>query len=123
AKPHIIKASYAGSTNFKPSTRTFTQEVDKNATTTALVSSPNPSAYGQAVTFTALVASAGASRPTGRVTFTDGMTTIGSAAVSGGGATFKKPKLAVGSHSITARYDSDAVSATSTSAVLIQVVN
>jgi hypothetical protein len=123
AKPHIIKASYAGSANFKPSTRTFTQEVDKNATTTALVSSPNPSAYGQAVTFTATVASAGASTPTGRVTFTDGTTTIGSAAVSGGVASFKKPKLAVGSHSITVKYDGDAVSATSTSSAVIQVVN
>lgn len=123
AKRHVIKATYAGNAALKLSEGTVVQEVDKNATTTALTSSPNPSAYGQAVTFTALVASAGASRPTGRVTFTDGTTTIGSAAVSGGVATFKKPKLAVGSHSITARYDSDAVSATSTSAVLIQVVN
>jgi len=123
AKPHIIKASYAGSTNFAPSDRIFTQEVDKNATTTVLISSPNPSVYGQAVTFTATVASAGVSAPTGRMTFTGGTITIGSAAVSGGVATFKKPKLAVGSHSITATYDGDAVSAKSTSSAVIQVVH
>lgn len=123
AKSHIIKASYAGNSNFEPSTKTVTQEVDKYATTTALTSSSNPSAYGQLVTFTATVASTGGSTPTGRVTFMDGTTTIGSAAVSGGVATFKKPKLAVGSHSITAAYDGDTVSAKSTSSAVIQVVN
>jgi hypothetical protein len=123
AKTHSIKATYAGDASFKSTSGTLKQEVGKNATTTALVSSPNPSVYGQAVTFTATVASSGASVPTGRVTFTDGTTTIGSAAVSGGVAAFKEPKLAVGSHSITATYDGDAVSAKSTATVLIQVVN
>ncbi|MGB6477448.1 MAG: FG-GAP-like repeat-containing protein, partial [Candidatus Sulfotelmatobacter sp.] len=122
AKTHGIKATYSGDTTFESSHGATHQVVDGYPTAVSLISSPNPSVYGQAVTFTATVASSGASVPTGRVTFTDGTTTIGSAAVSGGVATFKKPKLAVGSHSITAAYDGDTVSAKSTSSAVIQVV-
>jgi hypothetical protein len=61
-------AAEAGSTS-----PVLTQTVNKVGTNTALTSSPNPSAVGQAVTFTATVTSAsGGGTPIGTVTFMDG---------------------------------------------------
>ncbi len=94
-------------------------------TTTKVVSSQNPSAVGQAVTFTATVSSQ-ATTLTGSVKFLDGTTVLG-----GGGvllnsttrtATLTTTSLALGSHAITAVYSGDNASATSTSPVLTQVV-
>jgi len=121
AKTHTIKAKYAGDAIFKPSSGSVTQVVEKYPTTTTLTSSPNPSQFGQAVTFTAHVTSTGPA-PTGKVWFLDGTTGIGSAILSGGVAKLTKSNLTVGTHPITAQYLGDAVSAKSTSAVLNQVV-
>jgi hypothetical protein len=107
--------------HFKPSSGTVKQVVDKYPTTTTLTSSLNPSQFGQAVTFTAQVTSTGPA-PTGTVKFLDGTTSIGQATLSGGVAKLTKSNLAVGTHSITAHYNGDANSSTSTSAVLNQVV-
>jgi len=57
--------------------------VNKAATTTSVVSSKNPSIFGQTVVFTATVGS-GAGTPTGTVTLKDGSTTLGTSALSGG---------------------------------------
>ena len=121
AKTHTIKASYPGDFNFKPSSGVVTQVVEKYPTTTSLTSSPNPSQFGQAVTFTAHITSSGPA-PTGKVKFLDGTTSIGSVTLSGGVAKLTKSTLAVGTHPITADYLSDAFSAKSTSPVLNQVV-
>ncbi len=79
------------------------------STTTALSASPNPSVYGQPVTFTATVASGtGSGTPTGSVTFMDGTTTLnpgGTQLNSSGVASFTTSALAVGDHpAITAVY-------------------
>jgi len=122
AKTHTIKASYAGDFSFKPSSGTVMQVVEKYSTTTTLNSSPNPSQFGQAVTFTAHVTSTGPA-PTGKVKFLDGTIAIGSATLNGSGvAKLTKSTLAVGTHPITAQYLSDAFSAKSTSSVVNQVV-
>jgi hypothetical protein len=122
ATTHAIKAIYAGDAIFLPNSRTVKQVVDKFTTTTALSSSLNPSNYGQGVTFTATVTQTGPSIPTGRVVFKDGTLSIGSATLSVGVATLTRTNLAVGSHSITAKYIGDAVSAVSVSSVLDQVI-
>jgi hypothetical protein len=121
AKTHTIKATYGGDATFRPSTGTVTQIVNKYTTTTTLTSSLNPSQFGQAVTFTAHVTSTGPA-PTGSVRFLDGTTGIGLATLSGGVAKLTKSNLAVGTHPITAHYNGDAASATSTSSVVNQVV-
>ena len=92
------------------------------ATTTALASSANPSASGQAVTFTATVPASGTGTPTGTVTFKAGATALGPVTTLDalGQATFTTSALTVGSHSITAVYGGDANFATSTSAALNQ---
>jgi len=97
------------------------------ATATTLVSSANPSVFGQSVTFTATVAptAAAAGTPTGTVTFTDQATgaALGSGTLDANGlATFSATTLSVGSHTIAASYGGDASFATSTGS-LSQVVN
>jgi len=91
-------------------------------TTTALASSPNPSSLGQKVTFVATVTVQGSGKPSLRVKFTDGGVVLGTAPVINGVAVLSKPRLTVGSHSITASYHGDATFGPSTSPVLIQVV-
>ncbi len=120
-----ITAVYSGDANFTTSTSsTLTQTVKQASTTTSVVSSANPSTYGQAVTFTATISpvSPGSGTPTGTVTFYDGSTTLGTATLSGGIASFTTSSLAVGTHSIKVVYSGDTNFKTSTSAVLSQVV-
>jgi large repetitive protein len=72
---HSIVASYSGDANFKPgASNPVAQGVSAAATTTSLVSSPNPSAVNQAVNFTATVTrafTAGTALPTGTVVFSN----------------------------------------------------
>ena len=98
-----------------------------NTTTMAALSpkSPNPSVFGQSVTFTATVnAVAPASgTPTGSVTFLDGSITLGTATLSSGGkATLTTKVLPAGSDTITAVYSGDSNFTTSTSTALTQTV-
>jgi Bacterial Ig-like domain (group 3)/FG-GAP-like repeat len=121
-KTHYIGAAYGGNGTFTASSSTVEQVVDKDTTTTALVSGTNPSAYGQAVTFTATVTASEQETPTGKVEFKDGTDAIGSVTMSGGVAVLTEAKLKMGSHSITAEYEGDAGSVKSISNVVIQVV-
>ena len=108
--PHTITASYPGDGNFNASTGPLTSnpQVVKPATTTSLISSPNPSVFGQSVTFTATVApTTGTGTPTGMVTFKDGTTTLNTVMLSAGMASLSTSALAAGSHPITATYGGD----------------
>ncbi len=91
-------------------------------TSTALMSSLNPSNYGQSVTLTATVTSTSGT-PTGTVIFYDGSTTLGSATLASGSTTLSTSSLPAGSNSITASYQGSSSFAPSTSAALTQVVN
>ena len=124
AGSHSITVVYGGDTNFATSTSSaITQTVNKNATTTALVSGTNPAAYGASVTFTATVSGINGP-PTGTVTFKDGAATIGTGTLDGSGvATFATAALAAGTHTITAVYGGDANFTTSTSSSVSQVTN
>jgi hypothetical protein len=122
ARTQTINGTYAGDAVFEPSSGTVKQVVEKYSTTTELSSSPNPSAYRQAVTFTVTVKSAGPV-PTGKVrVLLNATTPIGTVTLSGGVATLIKSSLVVGTNPITAEYPGDAASADSTSLVLDQVV-
>src|SRR5262249_51561030 len=92
---------------------------------TTLISSTNPSLFGQSVTFTATVnpVAPGTGTPSGSVTFLDGATTLGTETLSGGAATFTTSALSVAGHPITASYGDDSTFNPSTSAVLTQTVN
>jgi hypothetical protein len=117
-KPDIVMANF-GSSNVGVLINT-----SNVATTTALVSSPDPSSFGQAVTFTATVTTSGSNAPTGTVTFDDSSMALGAGTLNGSGvASYTTSSLTVGQHSITALYGGDVNNAGSTSAVLTQIVN
>jgi uncharacterized repeat protein (TIGR03803 family) len=93
------------------------------ATTTTLTSSPNPSTYGQAVTFTAVVTSKAGTPPDAEtVSFMQGATLLGTGTLNGGSASFVTSALSIGKDLITAVYGGDSEFAGSTSKVLKQVV-
>jgi hypothetical protein len=123
--PRTITASYPGSAAHEPSAGSNTLTVQAAGTATALVSSLNPSVFGQAVTFTATlsVTAPGAGAPSGTVTFFDGATPLGSAAVASSSAAFTTPSLSPGVHPITAAYSGDSNFNASVSPVLMQTVN
>ena len=94
-----------------------------NATTNSLVSSLNPSTFGQSVTLTATVTSTGGGTPTGTVTFTaDGSNVLGTISLSGGQAALNTSALGTGSHSIVASYVGDSTHQPSVSTALTQTV-
>jgi len=124
---HQINAFYNGNASYA-SVSTFINEVvnasSNVSTTTAVISSINPAAFGQSVVFTATTTGAGGPTPTGNVIFVDGTTTLGTVALNGASqALFATSALSVGSHSITAMYVGNANYAGSTSPVLTQVEN
>ena len=95
---------------------------NSQTTTTALSSSPNPSSYGEAVTFTATIIPQFGGQVTGTVTFKNGSATLGSVVVSGNAASAPISTLATGTHSITAIYSGGGDFSGSTSMPLTQLV-
>jgi uncharacterized repeat protein (TIGR01451 family) len=122
---HALGISYSGDGNFLASTASPSFTVNKAATSTAVVTSQNPSRFGQGVTFTATVAvsTPGAGTPSGTVSFRADGAAIGTGTIAGGVASFTTSSLAVPSHAITAVYSGDGSFLTSTSSTLTQVVN
>lgn len=93
------------------------------ATATTLTSTPNPSTFGQPVTFTAIVTSGTGMPSNGEtVSFMKGKTVLGTGTLSGGSASFTTSTLKVGSTSVTAVYGGDLKLSSSTSNVVKQVV-
>jgi uncharacterized repeat protein (TIGR03803 family) len=77
-------------------------------TTTTLTSSPNPSTYGQAVTFAAVVTSSAGAPPDGEtVSFMKNRTVLGTGALSGGLVSFTTSALGLGTNSVRAMYGGD----------------
>jgi len=121
---YAITAIYGGSTNYNVSTSAALSEITKaTATTTKVISSLNPSTYGQSITFTATVSAGAFGTPTGTVTFKSGTTTLGAVALSGGTAKLSTSILLGGANSITVVYGGSSDYLASTSAALTQTVN
>ncbi len=93
------------------------------ATTIKLTSSPNPSIYGEAVTFTAAVSSKAGSLPNGEtVAFMNSTTLLGTGTLTSGTAALTTSTLEVGTTTVTAVYAGDSDFAASTSKAVKQVV-
>jgi Bacterial Ig-like domain (group 3) len=92
-------AVYSGDANFNGSTSAPLGVSQPNLT---LTGGPNPSSFGQTVTFTLSVAAANGTG--GSVQFSDGATPLGTAPLTGGQASFSTSALAPGSHTIIATY-------------------
>ncbi len=125
---HTVVACYTGA-GFGASNGSVIQLVNKADTTTALISSVNPSVWGQPVLFTATISvtAPGSGTPTGNVSFRDNGVNIGSCAaqaVAAGMATCSISSLSVSSHPITAVYNGDGnFNASPASNTVNQVVN
>jgi hypothetical protein len=121
---NIITVVYEGDSNNNGSTSAPVNQFVLAATTTTLSSSPNPSTYGQAVTFTAVVISSLGAPPDGEsVTFMEGKTVLGTGVLSGGSATFTTSALPVRTNVITAVYGGGSNFVGSTSRAVKQVVS
>jgi hypothetical protein len=128
AGPHTVTATYSPTGFFVTSNDSLTQQVNaptRTATTTAINSSGNPSAYGQSVIFTATVApGSGSGMPSGSVQFVvDNGTPVTESLNGGGIATYSTNTLKVGTHTITANYTGDSTFGGSSSTALTQKVN
>ena len=102
-----ITVVYSGDRDCSPSLGTCKQTVSQYSTSTVLTSnSANPSAVGDTVIFTVAVSDLSGTEltPTGTVTFYDGPTSIGTAGLTSGTATFTTSTLGPGTHPITAIY-------------------
>lgn len=124
AGTHSITARYSGDSDYLGSASPkLSQVVHGLPTTTGLSVDVNPSSFGQTLTFTATVApNSGTATPTGAVTFKLGTMMLGKVSLSGGMASYQTSALTAGTKGITAVYSGNATYATSTSAVLSQVV-
>jgi hypothetical protein len=92
---HLVTAQYGGDASYQPSTSTATtQVVVKYTPTITATSLPNPSVYGESITFTVLVISTGP-LPTGTVAFKNGSSGIGTAPLIAGVAIFSTSILPV----------------------------
>jgi hypothetical protein len=119
AGTYTITASYSGDAIFLPATGSATQTVNKTATTTAVVSSLNPSIVGQDVAFVATVSPAGA---TGTIQFTVDGVAVANVPLIAGQARYSSNTLATGAHVIGASYDGNAAYLPSASPALTQSV-
>jgi hypothetical protein len=84
--------------------------LNTQGTAMTVLSSGNPSAFGQSVTFTTTVAASvsnGTTAPTGSVTLKNGSTVIGSGTLVGGQFSLSAPALPVGEYSLSATYSGD----------------
>ena len=125
SKPDIVTGNCIGaSCGQGPGSVGVLLNTSRGNSTTGLTSSPNPSNFGQTVTFTATVnPSAFAALPTGNVTFFDGSTNIGSGSLNSHAvATFNISTLSIGAHSVKATYNGDSNYVTSTSSPTVQLV-
>ena len=110
---HTVTATYSGATSggvlYQASTASqITFSVAKSATTTEIVSSPNPSQPGQSVTFTINVRPPSGITvvPTGTVTLSGALNQA--VTLVNGSATVSTSTLPIGPNSVTAQYNGNA---------------
>ncbi|WP_074307747.1 beta strand repeat-containing protein [Singulisphaera sp. GP187] len=121
-----VTAKYKGDADFGPSTSPgFTVTVAQASTVTSLSVTPTTAVIGQSVTLTSTVAAAspGSGTPTGTVEFFSGTTSLGTATLNNGVATFSTTNLPLGNDSITAKYLGSTDYAANTSAPVIATVS
>jgi hypothetical protein len=123
--PRIVSSLLAVAVNVSILPLAVVTAAALSPSTTTVVSSVNPSVFGQSVSFTATVTGAGPT-PTGTVTFRNGGVNIAGCValpLAAGKATCVTASLSVSAHSITGVYSGDATYSTSTSPVLTQTVS
>jgi hypothetical protein len=120
---HRITATYGGDATLASSISPVILEVvARDRTRTALVSSLNPAASGQPVTFTVTVTASGPFALTGTITFRSFLTTLATVPIINGAASYTTTGLRVGTDFITATYNGDSNNLPSLSPVLTETI-
>ena len=104
---HTVSAAFTGNSGWGNSSANGSAQNVTDGSTTSVSSSPNPSTFGQSVTFTATVSAAnnGAGTPTGSVVFTIDGNAGSPVTVDGTGhASYSTSSLGVGSHTVSAAF-------------------
>jgi large repetitive protein len=103
-----LTASYAGDSDFSPTSTSATHTVTSNTSSVITGTSPAASVTGQtvAISWTVLPVAPGTGTPTGTVTISDGTTSC-NAAVGAGTCSLAFPTA--GGHALTATYSGDAI--------------
>ncbi len=102
--------------------KAYTINIAKLTSTTAIISSKNPSLVNQSITFTATITGSSGT-PTGTVTFKDGASTLNTINVDATGhAQYQTSALALGNHNITAVYNGNNIYNPSSSSILSQSI-
>ncbi|WP_411136761.1 beta strand repeat-containing protein [Streptomyces sp. C10] len=107
--PFTLTATYGGDASFTGSTGSDTQTVTRAATSTTVVSTPNPATTGDRITVTATVVpvAPGTGTPTGTVTLAITGRTPQTVPLVGGTASVSFNPLQKGSHLVTGNYNGD----------------
>jgi hypothetical protein len=122
-KPDLMMANY--SVNFYEATPGVVTVLLNNGvqpTTTTLVSSVNPAAVQQGVTFTATVTGQPGQTVTGTVTFREGASDVGTVTVARNQAAYSTSYRVHGLHALAAIYSGDLHNSASTSATLNEYI-
>jgi hypothetical protein len=120
---HTITATYNGDGTYKGgSYGTVVESITPASSSTSLTATPNPASFGSSVTFQAAVTSSATGTPSGSITFLDGTSTLGTVALSAGGASYATSGLAVGTHIVVAHYAGDSSFASSDSPPVVEEV-
>jgi hypothetical protein len=126
AGSYLVTGNFAGVLGTSPSSATLIETVTASniiATATSLSASPNPANQGQAVTLSASVTAGASAVSSGKVSFYDGSVLLGTGALSSSGqATLVTSSLAAGTHPLTAVFPATGLFATSTSAIVQEVI-
>jgi uncharacterized repeat protein (TIGR03803 family) len=103
-----VTATQAGTPPYAPAKATESTAATPATTTITVNYSPNPSAYGESVTFVANVTSSAGAPPNGEtVSFESGATVLGTVKLNGGKAEWKTSTLPQGTDSVSAVYGGD----------------
>jgi hypothetical protein len=126
AGAYQLKATWPGDGTYPPVNLTGSHVVSASnivATATSLSASPNPADQGQAVTLSASVTAGASAVSSGTVSFYDGSVLLGMGTLnSSGQATLATSSLAAGTHQLTAVSLATGLFATSTSAVVQEII-
>jgi hypothetical protein len=110
---HSLTVQYSGDEDFSaltsgPIVHVVTKASSSSVVTTTVISSLNPSVYGDSVTLSINVSSSVGIQPTGSVTVVDGSTTLGTLTLNASGnASITIPVFTAGTHSIVVTYSGD----------------
>jgi hypothetical protein len=123
--PSVVAVDVAGDFIFSDKINNVVRKVTESvSTTTVLTTSPNPSFYGESVTFTAEVTSNDSPVSSGTVQFFNGASQLPPASMTGPGQwALKDALLPKGADSISAQYVGSVGFSPSTSNTVTQVVN